>query len=81
MFRKCRQLNLTEGQKVNFPFTQQHLADALGLSLVHTNKTLQILMARKMFRWKGGAFELIDEERLVAAAKLESSGSSLRPLI
>ena len=31
---------VTEG-KVRFPFTQEHLADALGLSLVHTNKTLQ----------------------------------------
>lgn len=81
MFGKCRHLELTQGQKITFPFTQQHLADALGLSLVHTNKTLQTLIARKLFRWKAGVFEMLDEDRLAEAAKMEASGPQLRPLI
>ena len=35
---------------VPFPVTQQHMADALGLSLVHTNKTLAQLTRQGMFR-------------------------------
>ena len=31
------------GRSVPFPITQQHIADALGLSLVHTNQTLRRL--------------------------------------
>ena len=81
IFRKCRALEMTTGQKVDFPFTQQHLADALGLSLVHTNKTLQALISRKLFRWKGGTFELLDEQKLAEAAKMEAAGPQFRPLI
>jgi hypothetical protein len=35
--RACDVGLVTDG-KVRFPFTQEHLADALGLSLVHTNR-------------------------------------------
>ena len=41
-----RAINIGEGSKeagVIFPLNQQHIADALGLSLVHTNKTLRRL--------------------------------------
>jgi len=37
-----------------FPLTQQHLADALGLSLARTDKTLRKLQRRNMFRMAGG---------------------------
>ena len=72
---------MTTGNKLQLPFTQQHLADALGLSLVHANKTLKGLVARKLFRWKGGVFELLDEPRMIEAAKAEAPGPLLRPLI
>lgn len=78
---RCRQLGLANVNKANFPFTQQHLADALGMSLVHTNKTLQKLMQRKLFKWKNGVFELMDEERMIEEARFESAPPALRPLI
>jgi CRP/FNR family transcriptional regulator, anaerobic regulatory protein len=81
IFRRCRQVGLVQGQKAEFPFTQQHLADALGLSLVHTNKTMQQLIARKLFRWKGGVLEILDEKRLEESANLESVEVTIRPLI
>ena len=49
---------VTEG-RVRFPFTQQHLADAIGLSLVHTNKTLKRLARSGLIQW---------EHRLVLSA-------------
>jgi CRP-like cAMP-binding protein len=38
--------------------TQQHIADALGLSPVHTNKTLSRLRQRGMYRRAGGMLTL-----------------------
>ena len=81
LFKRCQHLGLTTGQRVKFPFTQQHLADALGLSLVHTNKTMKLLVDRKTIRWKTGMFELVDEEKLSAIANYEQNGGNLRPLI
>jgi hypothetical protein len=48
-------LNSYPGEGLPFPLTQQHLADALGLSLAHTNKTLRKLQRRNMFRMAGAA--------------------------
>ena len=53
-----------QGQHLQFPFTQQHVADTLGMSLVHTNKTLKRLSATKTMRWKDRVFEILDREAL-----------------
>ncbi len=81
LFFKAKAVGLVSANKVAFPFTQQHLADALGLSLVHTNKTLKALVARKWFRWKDGVFELLDEDKLRALASYEGDGTGMRALI
>ena len=66
---------------VQFPFTQQHLADALGLSLVHTNKTIKRLMATNAIRWQGRHFELLDNSVLVGLAGSAPSTRKNRPFI
>ncbi len=81
LFYRAQAVGLATGNKVVFPFTQQHLADSLGLSLVHTNKTLKALLARKWCRWKDGTFELVDEAALRELACYEGDLASLRPLI
>src|SRR5690606_23305148 len=43
LYRRLERLGLADGGSVPFPLNQQHIADALGLSLVHTNKTLRRL--------------------------------------
>ncbi len=41
LYKRAKLLGLVEDDdSFDFPLTQQHIADALGLSLVHTNKTL-----------------------------------------
>jgi len=64
LFVRAEEVGLTKGNAVQFPFTQQHLADTLGMSLVHTNKTLKRLSAADTIRWKGGTFELLDRAKL-----------------
>jgi CRP-like cAMP-binding protein len=71
MFQRAEEVNLTKGNSIQFPFTQQHVADTLGLSLVHTNKTLQRLNATKAMRWKGRRFEILDRDALAKLASYE----------
>ncbi|CAN5286879.1 Crp/Fnr family transcriptional regulator [soil metagenome] len=67
---------------VPFPLTQQHIADALGLSLVHTNKTLRKLERRGLHRIVDGRLYLGDLKALARIADLYGDGKpSPRPLI
>jgi CRP/FNR family transcriptional regulator, anaerobic regulatory protein len=65
LFVRCEEIGLTKGNLIAFPFTQQHVADTLGMSLVHTNKTLKRLGATKAVRWKDKMFEIIDRDALI----------------
>ena len=71
LFQRAEEVGLTRGNSIQFPFTQQHVADTLGLSLVHTNKTLQRLNATKTMRWKERRFEILDREALAGLANYE----------
>ena len=67
---------------VPFPLTQQHLADALGLSLAHTNKTLRKLHRRGLYRIEDGRLQLLDPKALARLADLYGDGRPpARPLI
>jgi len=70
------------GEGVPFPPTQQHLADAPGLSLAHTNKTLRKLQKRSLFRMAGGRLQLMNAAALAQLADLYGDGRpAARPLI
>ena len=67
---------------VPFPLTQQHIADGLGLSLVHTNKTLRKLERRGLHRIEEGRLHLLDVRALARIADLYGDGKpAARPLI
>ena len=67
---------------VPFPVTQQHLADALGLSLAHTNKTLRKLQRRGLYRIADGRLVLLDPQALARLADLYGDGRPPpRPLV
>lgn len=52
------------GSSVEFPINQQHIADALGLSLVHTNKTLRRLQQLGLHRISDGRLRLLNTKAL-----------------
>ena len=64
LFRRAEHIGLTDGRRLAFPFNQQHIADALGLSLVHTNKTLRKLQRQGLHRLEGGVLEILDPHAL-----------------
>jgi CRP-like cAMP-binding protein len=68
------------GRGKQIPLTQQHIADTLGLSLVHTNKTIRKLIDRKLIVWDGGC-EILDLDRMMALARWEGLTEVRRPLL
>jgi len=65
-----------------FPLTQQHIADGLGLSLVHTNRTMRKLERRGLYRVEGSRLHLRDVRALARLADLWGDGRPPpRPLV
>ena len=53
LFKRARALGLVEDDQFEFPLRREHLADALGLSLVHTIKTWSLLRRAGLFEQVG----------------------------
>lgn len=66
---------------VVIPFNQQHIADTLGLSLVHTNKTLRRLADRGLVSWRDRGCEVREIEALAEIAKWQPEREFGRPYI
>jgi CRP-like cAMP-binding protein len=81
LFVRAQEVGLASDNSIQFPFTQQHLADTLGMSLVHTNKTLKRLYAAGAVRWRDRVFEIIDREALAKIAGGDVSTQRKRPFI
>ncbi|WP_274627551.1 Crp/Fnr family transcriptional regulator [Arvimicrobium flavum] len=78
---RVRSLGPEAAGPITIPITQQHIADTLGLSLVHTNRTLKKLADRRLISWRDGACEVRDPDALAAIARWSGLGESRRPLI
>lgn len=72
---RLRAVGLEKAGAVPLAFRQQDLADALGLSLVHTNKTLMHLRKIGLARWSTGELVIEDRARLA-----DYAGSAPEPL-
>jgi CRP-like cAMP-binding protein len=81
LYRRCEGLDLAGSNRMKVPFNQQHLADLLGLSLVHTNKTLKRLEASKLMSWQKGTVRFLDRDTLAEIAEFDEPTSSPRPFI
>lgn len=81
LFLRNEHLGLTLRNTMPLPLTQQHVADTLGMSLVHTNKTLKRLFDSKAVRWKERKFEVLDRDTLAMIAGYEDTDEACRPLI
>ena len=70
---------LTSDYSCSFPFTQTSLADALGLSAVHVNRTVQRLRADGLIEWEHRHLTVLDWERLRALADFHPAYLHLNP--
>jgi CRP-like cAMP-binding protein len=81
LYKRAKALGLVENDSFEFPLTQQHIADALGMSLVHTNKTLARLRRMGMYSRANGKMTLTNPRVLQRIAQHFDEEIPLRPLI
>jgi len=63
-FVRMAAVGLTEKNSCFLPITQEQLADALGLSAVHTNRSLQELREQELVEWSSGMVVIRDWSRM-----------------
>lgn len=81
LYHRAASVGLSGESSLYLPITQMHVADTLGLSIVHTNKTLRKLADRKLIRWLDRSCEVLDVEGLMEVAEWEGPLERKRPLI
>lgn len=62
--QRCRMAGLAEGERFPMPLTQEVLSDALGLSIVHLNRTLQHMKRDHLIEMRRGWVECLDVIRM-----------------
>jgi CRP-like cAMP-binding protein len=61
-------VGLAEDGMISMPLTQEIIADAMGLSVVHLNRTLQQLRREGLIEFKNGTVRILKPDRLAAIA-------------
>jgi CRP-like cAMP-binding protein len=61
---RFRAVGLNQGNSCTLPLTQLELAETLGLSSVHVNRTLQTLRRQKLITLEGGTLTIQDLDAL-----------------
>jgi CRP-like cAMP-binding protein len=78
MFTRARAAGLTSDNSCALPLTQELVADALGLTPVHTNRTLQSLRETGAVEWRSGRLTVKDWRKLSEMGRFEPRYLHLR---
>ena len=70
---RMRVMGLAEGEECELPMTQAELGDALGISTVHVNRTLQELRGEGLITLRSGSLTITDWDGLRHAAGFTSN--------
>jgi CRP-like cAMP-binding protein len=81
LYQRATAVGFPSDQSLFIPITQAHVADTLGLSIVHTNKTLRKLAERRLIRWLDRSCEVLDVDGLMTIADWDGLSARKRPLI
>jgi CRP-like cAMP-binding protein len=75
LHQRCDEVGLVHNDSFMFPLTQESLGDLLGLSVVHVNRTLQLLRREGMIELRHGRLTLLNMEAL------RQAGQFRRPIL
>jgi CRP-like cAMP-binding protein len=79
--RRLSRVGLVNGQSFPMPLRQESLGDALGMSTVHVNRTMQQLRLKKLIQCSGREVTVLDPVRLTALADGIADWAFLRVLV
>jgi len=71
MYLKLETVGLADAHRCEMPVTQLDLADALGLTSVHVNRTLQAMRSQELITWRGKTLVIEDWRALSAAGEFD----------
>jgi CRP-like cAMP-binding protein len=71
VFVKMRSVGLANGNGCEWPVTQAEIGDALGLSTVHVNRTLQELRGDGLIELRAGSLTILDWDGLKKAGEFD----------
>ena len=77
IFTRLQAIEAVQGTSCEFPITQAELGDALGLSTVHVNRSLQELRGSGLVELKGRVLTMLDFDQLKSLAKFNPAYLSL----
>lgn len=75
---KMRAVGLSDGIRFDLPMTQTEIGDALGLSTVHTNKTLRALRESRLIELRGRRMKVLDWDGLCELGEFDPAYLHLR---
>lgn len=75
LWERLRCVNLSDRNSFPLPLTQECLADALGLSIVHVNRTLQQLRRDQLLSAGGGSVRVLNPELLNVVSDYQSTST------
>ncbi len=81
LHERAKAVGLSAHGAITLPITQVHVADTLGLSVVHTNKTLRKLADRQLIRWLDRTCQVLDVAGLKTLSGWDGLPERRRPLI
>ena len=64
LYLRCRAVGMARGMTLDFPLTQNDLAEATGVTPVHLNRTLQELRRQGLIELRGKKLTILDLEQL-----------------
>lgn len=73
LLMRLRIVGLTQDDSYEFPLTQNEIADTVGLSTVHVNRTLQTLRNMKLIEFKNKSIKIIDVNSLMNLSGFNST--------
>ncbi|HEY7800424.1 MAG TPA: Crp/Fnr family transcriptional regulator [Hyphomonadaceae bacterium] len=71
LHHRCLPVGLVQGDSFSCPLTQESLGDVLGLSVVHVNRTLQLMRRQNLITLRQGRLTLHDMPALRTAAEFK----------
>lgn len=80
MFVRLEVVHLTDGFSFKLPISQVDLSDAMGLSVVHVNRTLQDLRKQGLITWQGEQVRILDWEALQRLGEFNPTYLNLQPI-
>ncbi|HZF96376.1 MAG TPA: Crp/Fnr family transcriptional regulator [Allosphingosinicella sp.] len=78
MLARARSAGLSDGTVMDLPLTQEDVADALGMTSVHVNRTLSLLRTGDLADFRGGKLRVADPVRLAEVGEFDPRYLHLR---